>query len=79
MSQRVEWNKTFVFGTELTLERMLKGDCFGTIYRSKACRYATKFGDALSHEEIRILVRETFGKCKRPFVCAHGRPTVYPI
>lgn len=63
----------------MSLDRILKGDAINRILRSKACRYATKFNSPLIIAEVELLVRETFSKCKRPFVCAHGRPTVYPF
>jgi DNA mismatch repair protein MLH3 len=68
-----------LFGVTLTIERILKGDAVNTILRSKACCYAIKFGDKLSDYDMRLLVRQSFSKCKKPFICAHGRPTIYPL
>lgn len=61
------------------MPRIAKGDCVNFILRQNACQYAVKFNDTLSMCEMERLVRETFGKCKRAFVCAHGRPTIYPL
>lgn len=43
-----------------------------------ACRSAIKFGDRLSIDECQILIQD-LKKCKLPFQCAHGRPTLIPI
>ena len=77
-----------VLGTQLTLDSKLlakidsKGsvrDFMHEIFKSKACRYAIKFGDRVDAEDCLRLVQLTFDQCKRPFVCCHGRPTVHPI
>ena len=78
-SRMVTLSTLRLFGITLTLDRILKGDAVNTILRSKACRYAIKFGDKLSDYDMKLLVRESFSKCKRPFICAHGRPTIYPL
>ena len=46
--------------------------------KHKACRQAIKFGDALTLEECRLIVRN-LALCELPFQCAHGRPSVLPI
>lgn len=46
--------------------------------KSKACRSAIMFGDYLSPQETTLLV-EMLGKCRNPFYCAHGRPSLVPI
>lgn len=38
---------------------------------------AIKFGDQLTLEECNFYVNQ-LSKCKLPFQCAHGRPTVAP-
>jgi DNA mismatch repair protein MLH3 len=44
----------------------------------RACHGAIKFGDPLTREEcVRLL--EELSKCRAPFQCAHGRPTVIPL
>ncbi|KAJ3297203.1 DNA mismatch repair protein [Borealophlyctis nickersoniae] len=45
---------------------------------SKACRSAIMFGDPLTVEECRGLI-DRLRKCKFPFQCAHGRPSMVPI
>ena len=66
---------------DLNLEKILKQgqDFLNAILRSKACRFAIKFNSPLESEEVKLLVQETFTKCKRSFICAHGRPTIYPL
>ncbi|KAI5962175.1 MLH3 [Candida pseudojiufengensis] len=48
------------------------------IINSKACRSAIMFGDELDQEEITTLI-ERLSKCKLPFQCAHGRPSIIPL
>ncbi|CUM67058.1 uncharacterized protein PRCAT00004747001 [Priceomyces carsonii] len=45
---------------------------------SRACRLAVKFGDTLSYEEMTYLMSQ-LAKCKFPFQCAHGRPSITPL
>jgi DNA mismatch repair protein MLH3 len=45
---------------------------------SKACRSAIMFGDPLSKEQSRDLVRK-LASTNLFFECAHGRPTVIPL
>ena len=44
----------------------------------EACRSAIKFGDKLSIKECETLIQD-LKKCKLPFQCAHGRPTLAPV
>jgi DNA mismatch repair protein MutL len=46
------------------------------VIASLACRSAVMFGQRLSEEEMRVLVKDLY-KCKVPFTCAHGRPVKY--
>jgi len=48
------------------------------VLNSRACRGAVKFGDSLSREKCRELMRE-LSQCQLPFQCAHGRPSIAPI
>jgi hypothetical protein len=48
------------------------------ILQYKACRGAVMFGDALSHDHCKRLVRD-LAACAHPFQCAHGRPSVTPL
>ena len=48
------------------------------INTSQACRQAIKFGDPLTLDECRTIVRN-LALCELPFQCAHGRPSVVPI
>lgn len=46
--------------------------------RSKACRGAVMFGDALTRGECSALVAR-LAATRMPFCCAHGRPTAAPL
>jgi DNA mismatch repair protein MutL len=43
-----------------------------------ACRASVKAGDTVSNEEAKRLVADLF-RCKAPFTCPHGRPTIFKI
>ncbi|XP_063428250.1 DNA mismatch repair protein Mlh3-like [Mytilus trossulus] len=45
---------------------------------SQACHGAIKFGDPLTLPECEELLK-SLSKCKLPFQCAHGRPSVVPL
>lgn len=45
---------------------------------SRACRSAIMFNDALSKRDCEELVK-ALAKCKFPFLCAHGRPSMVPL
>ncbi|KAL8930156.1 MAG: hypothetical protein Q9208_000773 [Pyrenodesmia sp. 3 TL-2023] len=45
---------------------------------SRSCRSAIMFNDELSLEECEILVKR-LARCKFPFQCAHGRPSMVPL
>ncbi|KAI8089752.1 uncharacterized protein BX664DRAFT_140852 [Halteromyces radiatus] len=48
------------------------------ILKSKACRGAIMFNDPLSIDQCTKLIR-SLAKCRFPFQCAHGRPSVVPL
>lgn len=48
------------------------------VLRSKACRRAVMFGDALTPAESAALVAR-LRRTAMPFCCAHGRPTAAPL
>lgn len=48
---------------------------FLSAIKSKACRGAIMFGDALSVSEMESMVHE-LSKCTQPFACAHGRTSI---
>ncbi|KAL7424332.1 DNA mismatch repair protein [Cryptotrichosporon argae] len=48
------------------------------LIKSKACRGAIMFADLLSHDQCARLVAR-LAAARRPFVCAHGRPSVVPL
>jgi len=50
----------------------------GRVLRSKACRGAIMFGDALSTATCQALVH-ALQHCHLPFQCAHGRPSAAPL
>lgn len=50
----------------------------GNVLKSKACRSAIMFGDPLTVKECQKMITD-LQKCKIPFQCAHGRPSVAPI
>jgi len=52
--------------------------CIKEILNSRACHGAIRFGDKLSKERCKKLMLE-LSKCRLPFQCAHGRPSVAPI
>ena len=45
------------------------------ILNSKACRTAFMFNDVLTLETCDTLIRE-LARCRCPYICAHGRPTL---
>jgi DNA mismatch repair protein MLH3 len=45
---------------------------------SRACRSAIMFNDELSKQQCEALVSK-LAKCKFPFQCAHGRPSLVPL
>lgn len=49
------------------------------VLKSKACRYAVKFGQTLSLKVEAPRLVDLLKLCKRPFICAHGRPTIYVL
>jgi DNA mismatch repair protein MLH3 len=57
---------------------LIQPPAVGRLLRSKACRSAIKFGDALSRDACMQLVRD-LADTDMPFQCAHGRPSVFPI
>ncbi|GFV32168.1 DNA mismatch repair protein Mlh3 [Trichonephila clavipes] len=48
------------------------------VLNSQACRGAVKFGDPLDLSQCEHLLT-ALSKCKLPFQCAHGRPSIAPI
>lgn len=48
------------------------------LINSRACRSAIMFGDELTMTEMHELV-EKLSRCKLPFYCAHGRPSIVPL
>ncbi|XP_043210274.1 DNA mismatch repair protein Mlh3-like [Amphibalanus amphitrite] len=48
------------------------------VYHSLACHSAVRFGDPLPLSVCERLVTQLSG-CRRPLVCAHGRPSVVPL
>lgn len=51
---------------------------FRRILNFQACRSAIMFGDHLDKKQCVALI-DSLAKCKSPFQCAHGRPTVAPL
>lgn len=48
------------------------------LLNSKACRSAIMFGKKLTNSECEQLIKE-LSRCKLPFQCAHGRPSIVPL
>lgn len=48
------------------------------ILMSKACKNAIKFNDRLNRKQISLL-KENLGQCDYPFVCVHGRNSIFPL
>ncbi|GIX85256.1 DNA mismatch repair protein Mlh3 [Caerostris extrusa] len=51
---------------------------FSAVLNSQACRGAVKFGDPLELSQCEDLL-SALSKCKLPFQCAHGRPSIAPV
>jgi DNA mismatch repair ATPase MutL len=49
-----------------------------TSLAAHACRSAIRFGDEVPADGA-VALAMTLARCKRPFVCAHGRPTAIPL
>ncbi|KAJ9094452.1 hypothetical protein QFC21_005991 [Naganishia friedmannii] len=45
---------------------------------SKACRGAIMFNDPLSVDKCKLLIKQ-LSRTSFPFICAHGRPSIFPI
>lgn len=45
---------------------------------TRACHGAIRFGDSLSHARCLELI-DALSKCKFPWQCAHGRPSLVPV
>jgi DNA mismatch repair protein MLH3 len=56
----------------------VKPACVIRLLQSKACRGAIMFGDVLSQRECEHLL-DGVRRCRLPFNCAHGRPSVLPL
>ncbi|ETO10990.1 MutL DNA mismatch repair protein, partial [Reticulomyxa filosa] len=52
--------------------------CVHKILASKACQSAVRFGDSLTRKKMQDILL-TLRTCDQPFICAHGRPTLFPI
>ena len=52
--------------------------CVLRILASKACKSAVRFGDYLNKYDMQKIISE-LSDCNKPFQCAHGRPTMFPI
>jgi DNA mismatch repair ATPase MutL len=52
--------------------------CIMRAVNMKACHDAIKFGDQLSLEECVALIAR-LSRCRFPFQCAHGRPSMIPL
>ena len=48
------------------------------VVESRSCRGAVMFGDVLGVGEREALVRG-LGRCRWPWICAHGRRGVVPV
>lgn len=48
------------------------------LIKSKACRSSVMFGDILDKASMVKMV-DNLSRCKLPFQCAHGRPTIVPL
>lgn len=60
---------------------LLVKDLPSCIYKTlalAACRLSIMFGQPLTKPEQEYLIKN-LAKCQLPFLCAHGRPTIFPI
>ena len=48
------------------------------VLMSKACKNAIKFNDKINKKQAELL-KNNIGKCEFPFVCVHGRNSMFPI
>lgn len=48
------------------------------LLNSKACRSAIMFGRVLTKNECEEMIK-SLSKCRQPFQCAHGRPSIVPL
>ena len=48
------------------------------VLASYSCRYAIMFGDVLTEERSKELIR-SLSLCHHCFICAHGRPSIVPL
>lgn len=67
---------------EKELKELLKFNdippCIQDLINYKSCRSAIMFGDKLSKLECEEILNQ-LSKCKNPFMCAHGRPSLAPL
>ena len=52
--------------------------CINNVLCSYACHSAIRFGDSLTMLECTAIVK-SLAKCRLPFQCAHGRPSIVPL
>lgn len=57
---------------EAAVEALVGGE---DLAKALACRGSTKFGESLSREEMKVLLRE-WASCEFKAICPHGRPIV---
>jgi DNA mismatch repair ATPase MutL len=55
-----------------------KPPCILRLLNSRACRSAVMFGHVLSREQCEALLA-ALRRCRTPFQCAHGRPSLVPL
>lgn len=60
------------------LMRSLRPPAVTRVLQSKACRGAIMFNQQLSLPECRDLLSK-LARCRLPFQCAHGRPSMMPL
>ncbi|OQS05061.1 DNA mismatch repair enzyme [Thraustotheca clavata] len=64
--------------TLLCESRTVRPPVITRLLHSRACRSAIMFGDSLSHRACELLLQQ-LSKCRLPFQCAHGRPSIAPL
>lgn len=64
--------------TDLSELKSVKIDRLDELVKIASCRAAIKEGDSLTKHEMTSLLDE-LKRCKLPFTCPHGRPTMFDI
>lgn len=70
--------RSFLVDLEESSSRRIRPKCFSRIINYRACRGAIMFGTELSRTQCEEILKGLC-KCRLPFSCAHGRPSMIPL